>query len=130
MFRAILLLLAAGVLAQSADLSGVWVWERTFYGGAVAPGSSGDSGPWVRKAYFEFKGRGGTYRDYSGGSHSIDNVVVKGDKITFYTGHKGGGGEDIHTRWEGVIRANEIKGNYYFDDGVLGEFLLKRSTSR
>jgi len=128
--RAILLLLAASLLAQSADLGGVWVWERTFGGGGLAPGSGSGSGPWVRKAYFEFKGRSGTYRDQSGGSHSIDNVVVNGGKITFYTGHKGGGGEDLHTRWEGVIRANEIKGNYYFDDGVLGEFLMKRSPSR
>lgn len=130
MLRTILLLAAASFVAEAADLTGVWVWERTFGGGGVAPGSGSGTGPFVRKAYFEFKGRTGTYRDMSGGSHSIDDVVLKADKITFFTGHKGGGGEDLHTRWEGVISVKEIKGSYYFDDGVRGEFLMKRTGSR
>jgi hypothetical protein len=125
--RSIFLIAAAMPLfAQTASLGGIWVWERTFGGGALDPKTHTSSGPFVRRAYFEFNGRTGTYRDSSGASHSIDNLMVKGDKITFFTGSKGGGGENLHTRWEGVITAREIKGNYYFDDGIRGGFLMKR----
>jgi hypothetical protein len=125
--RPILLFAAATLFAQAVNLSGTWVWERTFGGGAVDPVTHASSGPFVRRAYFEFKGHTGIYRDASGGAHPIDALEVKGNKITFFTGRKGGDGENLHTRWEGVVGDKEIKGDYFFDDGIRGVFLLKRS---
>jgi hypothetical protein len=62
-----------------------------------------------------------------GNDEPLRNVTLKGGRVTFYTGEKGGSGPDLLTRWEGQVTATSISGSYFYEEpNIGGNFELVR----